>query len=262
VSIIYKALKQLEQLPDTEAIVFPDQRVNFFWQGRRGKRLVIGIVILTMIFLGIQHSAFIFSPLAAVFTKIKVISSVKTVLSKPVITPQADFLDHQHLAFSPPVSLINQKNNPIPRVKKVTPIQHIPHDQPQVKPKKIVRLIKATPVTGIDTLIQQLYRAISANQVSQVTALLAQLSQQMGQQNGFVIKLKAYWLLKQKHYHQVETLLQPYVLQHPKDLEAGINLSMAEIQRDPEVALSRLQQLNRWYPDHQMVQSLLAQVSK
>jgi len=262
VSIIYKALKQLEQLPETKAVVMPKPggRPN-----RGFKWLIIGILSLPIIMAGVHYRDLIIYPLTAWLTEwVKIKPTSPTIqLPKPIESSQKEGRHYQHLAFIPPDPLTQQEIRLKPVAKVTPPIHRSPRSHQSVKPKITVpTVVKATPTVDVDALVQSLYRAISANQALQVKHLLAQLSQQMGAQDGFVIKLKAYWLLTQKHYSQVETLLRPYLLQQPKDLEAGINLSIAEMQRDPAAAVSRLKQLNQWYPDNQTVQGLLAQVAR
>ena len=89
---------------------------------------------------------------------------------------------------------------------------------------------------------------------ARVETLLDELSRAKGRDHPFVIKLKAYYLLKQRHYREAEGLLQQVVSASPDDIEAGVNLALVEIQSGRlDQARRRIEHLAVEHPDNAVV---------
>ena len=101
--------------------------------------------------------------------------------------------------------------------------------------------------------------AIGNNDEGEVKRLMDRLEGAMGRHSPFLIKMKAYWQLKLKNYKEVKRLLSAYIINHPDDLEAGLNLSMAEIQlNENDKARMHLRALQIHHPDHSKIKALLS----
>jgi len=100
------------------------------------------------------------------------------------------------------------------------------------------------------------------NNADQVDALLSELKINIGSQNHYYLKLKAFWLIQQKNYVQAALILKAVLLKNQYDLEANINMAISEIYLNQiDKAKHRLIQLKQLYPDHEMIIHLLSQLS-
>jgi hypothetical protein len=71
-----------------------------------------------------------------------------------------------------------------------------------------------------------------------------------GQDNSYVLKLKAVWHIRNQEYKEAEDLLRAVLSKNDLDLEAGLNMAIVEIKtRNEQNAYRRLEKLQQKYPD-------------
>ena len=71
-----------------------------------------------------------------------------------------------------------------------------------------------------------------------------------GQNNSYVLKLKAVWHIRNLEYEDAANLLETVLSKNELDLEAGINMAIVEIKtRKEQNAYRRLEKLQKSYPD-------------
>ena len=102
----------------------------------------------------------------------------------------------------------------------------------------------------ISRLVGDLQTAIAMGNSKRTDELFEQLVALKGNQNSYVLKLKAYWHMQQREYQTAMMLLKNVLDRHPDDLEAGINMAILEIKTDRLSAADELlAKLREIYPD-------------
>ena len=77
-----------------------------------------------------------------------------------------------------------------------------------------------------------------------------QLEQIQGPDNLFLLRLKAYWRIRQDQLSQAQILLQQVLSRMPEDRESGLNLAVVDMRLGhTEAARRRLKQLQDLYPE-------------
>lgn len=110
----------------------------------------------------------------------------------------------------------------------------------------------------IADLVTELKGAMERFDEPKVDDMLNRLTGATGEDNIYTLNLKAYWLLKQQHYHQAEILLQQILVLDRDHLEAGINLAIVEAKtKRRKEALHRLEQLQELYPENAYLSGLI-----
>ncbi|MGD8258615.1 MAG: tetratricopeptide repeat protein [Desulfobacterales bacterium] len=110
----------------------------------------------------------------------------------------------------------------------------------------------------ISRLIGDLQTAIATGNAKRTDELFEQLVALKGNQNSYVLKLKAYWHLQQGEYQTAIMLLKNVLDRHPDDLEAGINMAILEIKTNRlSAADERLAKLREIHPDDTRITEIM-----
>jgi hypothetical protein len=114
----------------------------------------------------------------------------------------------------------------------------------------------------IAKLVTQIEAAILSMDAPAVKKMMPRLSAAKGQDNLYVLNLKAFWYLKQKRYLAAETLLKKILKQNQDHLEAGVNMAVVEAKTQrKETALKRLRRLKALYPENQVLIEMIRKLS-
>lgn len=114
----------------------------------------------------------------------------------------------------------------------------------------------------IAKLVAQIEAAILSMDAPAVKKLMPRLSAVKGQDNLYVLNLKAFWYLKQKRYVAAEILLKNILKQDQDHLEAGVNMAVVEAKTQrKEAALKRLRRLKALYPENQVLIEMIRKLS-
>ncbi len=125
------------------------------------------------------------------------------------------------------------------------------------KQKKILiaRLEKSRKISGIVSEIQQ---SIHILDDSKIDKLINRLESLKGKNNNYVLKLKAFWLLKQADYKNAEPLLAKVLAKDENDIEAGLNMALIEIKTSRiEKAQQRLAKLKNIDSDNILIPEIM-----
>lgn len=118
--------------------------------------------------------------------------------------------------------------------------------------------IKTAKISG---LIMRLQGAISEGNDVKVLKLLPELETIKGTDDPFVLKLKAFWRMKQGKYERAADLLGRVLEENPYDLTAGLDMAIVEIKTDRlGKARNRLKVLRSRYPDNEQIPDLLRKI--
>ncbi|MEJ2038639.1 MAG: tetratricopeptide repeat protein [Desulfosarcinaceae bacterium] len=111
----------------------------------------------------------------------------------------------------------------------------------------------------INRLVGRIERAIQTS--AQTDAMMAELSRLKGADSDYVMKLKAFQLMKSGDHDRAEALLKRVLSANETDLEAGFNLAVIEVRTGRNVrAVSRLKQLRNLYPGDERIEDLLRKI--
>jgi tetratricopeptide (TPR) repeat protein len=158
-------------------------------------------------------------------------------------------------------TLIKEDNKTLKRAA-VTTIQ-----APDPKQKKHLASLEkfhraAKERASIAKLVTQLEGAILRMDVPEVKKLIHRLSMVKGKDNLYVLNLKAFWYLKQKHYLDAEIVLQKILKLDQNHLEAGLNMAVVEVKTQrSDAALKRLKRLKMLYPKNRVLVEMIQKLS-
>jgi predicted Zn-dependent protease len=115
---------------------------------------------------------------------------------------------------------------------------------------------------NIAKLVTRLEGAILRMDAPEVKRLIRRLSAAKGEDNLYVLNLKAFWYLKQKRYVEAETLLKKILKLDQDHLEAGLNMAIVEVKTQrSDAALKRLKRLKALYPENPVLVEMIQKLS-
>jgi len=112
--------------------------------------------------------------------------------------------------------------------------------------------------SAVSKIVQQVRTNIIKNNHAKVSKYLKQLENIKGENNIFVLKLKAFWHIKTGEYNIAEKLLQDVLNRNKDDFEAGINMAVIDINQNRiSQARERLHNLQQVYPDNSKILNII-----
>jgi hypothetical protein len=110
----------------------------------------------------------------------------------------------------------------------------------------------------IARLVENIQRSMGPVNDSCTQDLLDQLTLLKGEDDNYVLNLKAFWSLRQKDYKTTATYLKRVLKQNEEDLDAGINMAIVEINTNQlQAARKRLAKLRKIYPDNILIPEMI-----
>jgi tetratricopeptide (TPR) repeat protein len=140
-----------------------------------------------------------------------------------------------------------------------------PVKQPSPPPSKHM---ETTAVHTVDRSAQmsllaaRLQQAVRGGDEKEVKTLLEKLESLKGK-SDYVMRLKAFWYLKEGKYTMARSLLQQLINKNENDLETGINMAVLDIKTNRvEAARKRLRKLRRLHEENTMIPALLEKINR
>jgi hypothetical protein len=178
-----------------------------------------------------------------------VANSAATVLSKATVKgnlsspPVPSFLTKERSTHDPAAEL---SEKPLTEVGTKKTEQEIIHQANIEKSMKIARLV------------EKIQRSMGPVNDSYTQDLFDQLTLLKGEDDSYVLNLKAFWSLRQKDYNTTATYLKRVLEKNRMDLDAGINMAIVEINTNQlEAARNRLAKLRKNYPDNILIPEMI-----
>ncbi len=141
---------------------------------------------------------------------------------------------------------------PIPRDEKK------PDEPDEDSKKEGVFASNAQKSSDISRLVIQVRRAMQENDNTRVDEIIKKLTQLKGEENSYVLKIKAFWYIRKGDYDSASAFLNKVLEKNESDLEAGINLAVVEIKTSRfKEARIRLMQLQEKYPHNIQIPELI-----
>ena len=114
----------------------------------------------------------------------------------------------------------------------------------------------------LSLLVARVQEAMLVGDSTKVQELLGRLEALKGENNAYVMRLKAFWYLKEGNYASARALLQLLLSKNKNDLEAGINMAILDIKtKHMETARKRLRKMRRLHEENTMIPRLLEKIS-
>ncbi|MGA8178884.1 MAG: hypothetical protein WB792_02415, partial [Desulfobacterales bacterium] len=114
-----------------------------------------------------------------------------------------------------------------------------------------VFLSNAKKNTNIARLVADIQCEMDRGDKDRMEKLFDELSMIRGQNNSYVLKLKAVWHIRHQEYKDAANLLKAVLSRNELDLEAGLNMAIVEIRTGKEQnAYRRLAKLQKSYPEN------------
>ncbi len=137
------------------------------------------------------------------------------------------------------------------------------HEASEKMQEEKVHLASVKKNARICRLISKTKVSLFSGNDSRTESLLNELNSYKGQDDEYVMKLRAFWYLKRGKYELAKPLLDLLLEKDENDLEAGINMAVLEIRTNRlGQAQTRLENLRRIYADNTQIPSLLRKIKK
>jgi len=167
-------------------------------------------------------------------------ATVKSNLSSPSVP---SFLTKGRFTLEPAAELLEK---PLIKVGAKKTEQEIIHQANVEKSLKIARLI------------EKIQRSMGLVNDNYTQDLLDQLTLLKGEDDSYVLNLKAFRSLRQKNYETAAAYLKKVLEQNEVDFDAGINMAIVEINTNQlQAARNRLARLRKIYPDNIMIPEMI-----
>jgi len=115
----------------------------------------------------------------------------------------------------------------------------------------------------VSLLVARLEQAMRAENRGEVKDLLEKLEKLKGEKSDYVMRVKAFWYLKEGRYDLARSLLHQLINKNENDLEAGINMAVLDIKTNHvEAARNRLRKLRESHEDNTTIPALLEKISR
>ncbi|MBW2095139.1 MAG: tetratricopeptide repeat protein [Deltaproteobacteria bacterium] len=124
-----------------------------------------------------------------------------------------------------------------------------------------VRTVDRSAQIGL--LVARLQQAMRAGNGGEVKGLLERLENLKGKRSDYVMRLKAFWYLKEGKYDVARSFLQQLINKNENDLEAGINMAVLDIKTNHvEAARKRLRKMRKLHEENTVIPALLEKISR
>jgi hypothetical protein len=115
----------------------------------------------------------------------------------------------------------------------------------------------------IARLVADIQSEMNRGDKDKIEKLFEELTMIKGQNDIYVLKLKAVWRIRNKEYADAASLLETVLSRNELDLEAGLNMAIVEIRTGKEQdAYRRLKKLQKSYPDSIRLTEILQDLTR
>ena len=123
---------------------------------------------------------------------------------------------------------------------------------------KHLHLVKVEKNAQIASLVKKIQKSMSTGSNTQTEKLLDQLTRLKGKKDSYVLKLRAFYHIRQCNYNLAASLLNKVLKKNKNDLEAGVNMAILEIKTGQLTeAKNRLYRLSDIYPYNTRIPELI-----
>jgi tetratricopeptide (TPR) repeat protein len=110
----------------------------------------------------------------------------------------------------------------------------------------------------VGRMVSKIEESMTEGDMDHAKVLIDQLADLKGEESPYLLKLRAFWHMRQRDYASAASLLARVLEKEEDDLEAGINMAIIELQtRRPEEARKRLARLREIYQANTLIPELI-----
>ena len=159
---------------------------------------------------------------------------------------------------TPPKFNETNKKNVVAKAKSEKSVQPSAAEISPVSEVEKIFLANAKKNEKIARLVADIHWEMGSDNKKQVEKYLDELALLKGQNNSYVLKLKAAWHIHNKEFEQAKDLLKIVLTKNEFDQEAGINMAIIEINtKEMDNAYQRLSKLQKVYPENVRITEIL-----
>ena len=137
------------------------------------------------------------------------------------------------------------------------------HSQGRGAKVKKLHAVRVRSNLEVIKLIQEIKKSIRHGNPDDTEHLIERLAAHKGADDFYVLKLRAYWRLQHQDYDAAAKYLTKVLDKNSDDMEAGINMVIIDINcQRIERARTRLQKLEKVYPDNLVIADLMQKLKK
>jgi hypothetical protein len=121
--------------------------------------------------------------------------------------------------------------------------------------------IRVSKSIRISEIVTRIHRSMEGGDKEIVEKALTELAQLKGEEDDFVVKMKAYWYIQNRQNDAAASLLGKILAKDSNDLEAGINMAIVDLRTNKnQSAYERLAKLQKTNPDNIQVAELMQEM--
>jgi hypothetical protein len=145
-----------------------------------------------------------------------------------------------------------------PAVAGLIPVAPLTAKEKKVQQAERIYRVNLEKATRVGRVVSKIEKSMVDGNMARSKALIDQLAELKGEQNAYLLKLRAVWQMRQGDYESAARLLTKVLEKDKEDLEAGINMAIIEIRthRLPE-ARKRLAMLREIYQSNTLIPKLI-----
>ncbi|MBW2265724.1 MAG: tetratricopeptide repeat protein [Deltaproteobacteria bacterium] len=115
----------------------------------------------------------------------------------------------------------------------------------------------------INRLVSKIEKSMTIGDIDDAKARIDELAVLKGEQSSYVLKLRAFWHMRQGDFEAPVSLLTAVLAQEQNDLEAGINMAIVEIKTHRlDKARKRLAKLREVYPANTIIEDIIQKMGR
>lgn len=128
------------------------------------------------------------------------------------------------------------------------------------KAERIYR-VNLEKAARVGRMVSKIERSMIEGDMDRAKVLIDQLAELKGEQNAYLLKLRAVWQMRQGAYESAARLLTKVLEKEKDDLEAGINMAIIEIKTHRlDEARKRLAGLREIYQANTLIPELIREI--
>jgi hypothetical protein len=126
-----------------------------------------------------------------------------------------------------------------------------------------IHLANARKAHNINRLVSKIEASMTKGHMDDARAHIDALARLKGEQDSYVLKLRAFWHMCQGDFEASASFLTAVLVKEQDDLEAGINMAIVEIKTDRlDKARKRLEKLREIYPANSFIEELIQKMGR
>ncbi len=178
-----------------------------------------------------------------------------------ITPPAASDISRDNKAVKPGKAPLFLTSRSLPTEKK--PLEKMPEEaqspeEAKKKQDKHLHLVKVEKNVQITSLVKEIQKSITTGGNHRTEKLLDQLTRLKGEKDSYVLKLRAFYHLRQGNYDLAASFLNKVLQKNKNDLEAGVNMAILEIKTGQLTeAKNRLSRLKDIYPHNTRIPELI-----